>query len=82
MTKTKIAIAAYLTLLASTMLVNDSAPTWIRLTLVVAILAPVAAAVVLWPVLLVRGLGDVLTPDASPAQQETRIQVLDGGDQR
>jgi hypothetical protein len=62
-------------------LTTDSTPAWLRLSLAAVLGAPIAVALLLWPVLLVRGLPEVTAEDV-PAKEmpETRIQVLDGGD--
>lgn len=59
--------------------IPDSTPLWVRIVIASIVVAPVVAAFVVWPVLLVRGLPEVT---ARTETQETRIQVLDGGDNR
>jgi hypothetical protein len=64
-------------------LTTDSTPAWIRISLAAVFGAPVAVALILWPVLLVRGLPEVTAPDVPVSDApETRIQVLDGSDAR
>jgi hypothetical protein len=59
---------------------TDSTPAWIRISLAAVFGAPVAVALILWPVLLVRGLPEVTAPDVPVGDEtETRVQVLGGG---
>ena len=59
--------------------IPDSTPLWARIVIAAVVVAPVVAAFVVWPVLLVRGLPEVT---ARTETQETRIQVLGGSDNR
>jgi hypothetical protein len=64
-------------------LTTDSTPAWIRISLAAVFGAPVAVALLLWPVLLVRGLPEVTAEDMRISDaSETRVQVLDGSDAR
>jgi hypothetical protein len=82
-TATRTLVAVWVLVGAGIGLTTDSTPAWTRISLAAVFGAPVAVALILWPVLLVRGLPEVTAPDVPASDEpETRIQVLDGGDSR